>query len=376
MKCKPLKISFCIVCMNRLHQLRETLIQNIKDNEDYPELEFIVLDYNSQDGMAEWIKKNVNEFISNKRLIYYRTNEPLSFSHSHSKNLAFNLANGDIVCNINADHYTGKGFAHYINERFNEDNNCVLTTIDFYKTNRNYNPSKDVFGRVCVKKSDFLKIKGFDERMNRYGFEDWDFINRLELMGVKRVLIGDFKYLKFISHGEEERFSLNVDHLESFYVNYITPSISEVLFFLKDRSYERGILIDNSTINSEDYKYASQIRNCRFEYTVQDPGWETGHWDLNLNNYTLSLISDKGSETKIGDFKKELNDNDYFEIKDNRYFRLTEASIIQNLLEFNYLFYNRSLMEKNLETNTPIVNKNFGEAIVFKNFKSGQPIYV
>jgi len=145
--------------MNRLRQLTETLIQNIKDNDEYPELEFIVLDYNSQDGLADWIKENVNELISNKRLIYYRTNEPLSFSHSHSKNLAFNLANGDIVCNINADHYTGKGFAHYINERFNEDNNCVLTTIDYHKTKENYNPPKDVFGRVCVKKNDFLKKK-------------------------------------------------------------------------------------------------------------------------------------------------------------------------------------------------------------------------
>ena len=145
--------------MNRLHQLSATLIQNIVDNDDYAELEFIVLDYNSQDGMAEWIKENVGEFINSGRLHYYRTNEPLSFSHSHSKNLAFNLANGDVICTINADHFTGKGFADHINKKFNENDNCVLTPVDYHKTKENYNPPKDVLGMVCVKKNDFLKVR-------------------------------------------------------------------------------------------------------------------------------------------------------------------------------------------------------------------------
>lgn len=376
MKHKPLKISFCIVCMNRLHQLSQTLVQNIMDNEDYPELEFVVLDYNSNDGMAEWIKENVNEFIGNGRLQYYRTNEPLSFSHSHSKNLAFNLASGDIVCSINADHYTGNGFAHYVNEMFNENGNCVLTTIDRHKTKKGFHPPKDVFGKVCVKKGDFLKVKGFDERMNRYGFEDLDFINRLELIGLKRLIIDDFKYLEFISHTDEERFSLNADQLESFYVNYITPSVSEVLFFYKDRSYESGVLIDNSTKNSEDFNYAFQKRHYHFEYTVQQPGWETGHWDLNLNNSVLRLISDKGLEMKTGELKNDLNSNTCLDIKNRRYFRLTDTSIIKNILEFNYFSYNRSLLEENLDNNTAVVNKNFGEAVVFKNFQSGRPIYI
>jgi len=311
---------------------------------------------------------------SNGRLLCYRTNQPLSFSHSHSKNLAFNLAGGDIVCNINADHYTGKGFARYVNEMFNENGNCVLTTIDRHKTKKDYHPAKDVFGKVCVKKDDFLKISGFDERMNSYGFEDWDFVNRLELIGLKRVLIDDFKYLEFISHNDEERFSLSADNLESFYINYITPSVSEVLFFYKDRSYERGVLIDNSTINSEDLNYAFQKRQYHFEYSVQRPGWETGHWDL--DNTTLTLIAEKGCGTKTGKLKSDLNNNTYFDVNGKRYFRLADPSIIKNILEFNYFSYNRSLLEENLETNTALVNKTFGKALVFKNFQPTLPIHI
>ena len=43
------QISFCITCMNRLKHLQETLEKNILDNFLVDEVEFVVLDYNSQD---------------------------------------------------------------------------------------------------------------------------------------------------------------------------------------------------------------------------------------------------------------------------------------------------------------------------------------
>ena len=49
------QISFCITCMNRLKHLQETLEKNILDNFLVDEVEFVVLDYNSQDGLEEWI---------------------------------------------------------------------------------------------------------------------------------------------------------------------------------------------------------------------------------------------------------------------------------------------------------------------------------
>jgi hypothetical protein len=77
-----------VVCMNRLHQLKQTLMQNIADNADYEQLEFVVLDYNSKDGMEEWVKQNLAGQIKTGRVVYYKTIEPESWSPSHSKNLA------------------------------------------------------------------------------------------------------------------------------------------------------------------------------------------------------------------------------------------------------------------------------------------------
>src|SRR6187402_755906 len=119
MKLINYKISFCIVCMNRLHQLKETLKANIIDNEDYEQLEFILLDYNSKDGLEVWVKENFYDFIATGRLIYYRTDLPQNWDPSHSKNVAFKLASGEIICNLWADYFAGAGFASYINEQFN-----------------------------------------------------------------------------------------------------------------------------------------------------------------------------------------------------------------------------------------------------------------
>ena len=180
------KISICTVCMNRLHQLEQTLIKNIEDNNSYNEVEFVVLDYNSQDGMEEWVKQNLSSYINTGKLVYYKTTEPQKWSPSHSKNLAFKLATGDIICNIWSDYFTGKDFAEFVNRSYQNDPNIVMTPIDFHKTKPGYHPPGDVLGKVCVRKTDFLKVHGFDERMDRHGFEDYDFVNRLDALSCNK----------------------------------------------------------------------------------------------------------------------------------------------------------------------------------------------
>ena len=54
------QISFCITCMNRLKHLKN-FEKNILDNFLVDEVEFVVLDYNSQDGLEEWIAQSYDE---------------------------------------------------------------------------------------------------------------------------------------------------------------------------------------------------------------------------------------------------------------------------------------------------------------------------
>lgn len=361
-----------MVCMNRLHQLKETLLQNIQDNADYDELEFIVLDYNSQDGMEQWAKESLGEYITSGKLIYYRTPDPTTFSHSHSKNMAFKLAGGDIVCSINADHYTGKGFAAYVNKAFNTDENIVLTTIDFHGTQKNYFPAKDVFGRVCVKKSDFLKVKGFDERMDQYGNEDFDFINRLEFAGLKRAFIEDFSFLNFIPHSQDERYSLDEENLLGIYVKYAEPFASELLILYKDGQFKSGLLINNKHLNAGDISYAYSPRGHRYKLTVKGPGWEKGIWKDNPAEQSIDFCPN-GNVPPFRLKKNIINNDMVLESKtgDKTYYALTNAANIRIIMAFDYFFHNRFIMEKNLEQRRISGNNmGFGDGILFKNFST------
>lgn len=368
------KISFCIVCMNRLHQLKRTLLQNIADNQQYTSLEYILLDYNSQDGLEEWAKENLGEFIANNRLVYYKTFEPAVFNHSHSKNVAFSLATGEIVCNINADHYTGAEFASYVNQQFTTDNNIVLTPVDFYKTKKDHRVPKDVYGKVVVKKNDFLAIKGFDEQMKGYGFEDWDFINRLELINVKRVLIEDCNFLQFISHGQDERFTLPTDHFKRLYVHHCTPSISEIIYIYKDNYYERGVLIDNSTQEADKYVHAYKPRTYLFEYGVKNLAWESGQWKELPEGDCIQFSSRYGPGFIL---QRVFYDQEALMCKRTKaiFYPITSRSIVNNLLQFNYDLHNRLILENNLKYKKYITNLcDFGKVTVFKNFQYDIPI--
>lgn len=375
MALKKYKISFCTVCMNRLHNLKETLQRNINDNEDYDNLEFVVLNYNSKDGMEEWIKENMSEFILSGKMIYYRVNEPQKWNPSHSKNLAFKLASGDIICNIWADYYAGAAFAKFTNQQFNKDENIVLTPIDFHKTKPGFYPPPDTLGRVCVKKSDFLKVGGFDERMNKHGFEDYDFINRLELIGIKRVLIDNFSFLGYVSHPDSERYSLPEQNTFELLLGYISPWMSECVILYNNKTFERGVLVDNSTINATDYHYAYKPRTNRFMYTVYDDKWEIGTWEK-TESQKIFLYTKAGKKViciKTLHCMIDLS----FDQKDARvFYHITDDDIIKGLMIFKHFYHTRSLMEDNLEKKKIRANgQNFGKAMVHKNFAS-QPIYI
>ncbi len=195
------KISLCVTSMNRLHHLAQTLPRNLADNSSYPNVEIVLLDYNSSDGLEKWAKQNLREWIKAGRLVYFRTSDAAHFNRSHARNLAFRLATGDIVCTIDADNFTGRGFAHYVNERFNRYQDIYLRP-DFDGAHVRL---RDAFGRICVRKKDFLKIEGYDERLVEYGYEDIDLCRRLEKLGLKPRLIEDERHLQYIDHGNRER---------------------------------------------------------------------------------------------------------------------------------------------------------------------------
>ena len=197
-------IAFCTTCMNRLYQLKETLKVNITDNQSYPKLVFVLIDYNSQDGLEEYVKKNLSKYINKGTLVYYKTNQPQKFHASKAKNLAHFLADADIVCNVDGDNFTGKDFAFYINYIFNKYGSNHI--FQFHKP-----PFWGTIGRLALSKENFIKLGGYDENLLPIGHEDMDLVQRAISLGLplRRDPIENFQ--KFISNSLLEKAANSSD---------------------------------------------------------------------------------------------------------------------------------------------------------------------
>lgn len=170
------KISICTTCMNRASDLKKTLVQNIKDNSDYPNIEFVVLNYNSQDNMHKLMQSNdIRYLIKMGKIKYLITKTPKYYSMAHSRNIAFKNATGQIVTNVDADNFTGKGFAAFLNKLAE-----ICPEKAFFAKGK-----RMMHGRIGMYKTDFLEMGGYDENLSGYGFDDHDLMIRSMTKGFK-----------------------------------------------------------------------------------------------------------------------------------------------------------------------------------------------
>lgn len=174
------RIAICTTCMNRLDDLRLTLPDNIAANSDYENLEFVLLDYNSRDGLSNWIQDRFPRELASGRLRYFHTTEPEFYEMGHSRNLAFALADADLVTNVDADNWALAGFARHLN--------CLANQVPvrgvFIKSWQRMN------GRVAFYKSEWQSLGGYDESFVGYGFDDADLVCRALAQGFTLARFG------------------------------------------------------------------------------------------------------------------------------------------------------------------------------------------
>lgn len=353
---KKYKISLCTVCMNRLYQLKETLPKNISDNLEYGSLEFVVLDYNSNDGLEDWIVTHMAEYLKIGVLKYLRTTEPKYFLRSHSKNIVHKHSSGDIVCNVDADNFIGSGFAAYINDVFNRHKDCYLS-VDRKKS------SPDFYGRICLWKADFWKINGYDEKMVGYGFEDYDLWNRLELIGRNAVYINDQKFLSSLKHDDIERIkneSITKD-ISAIYVRYLNHAASEFLYLFQNKKFYLGKIVINKLYNSESTDNLFNIKSPEHYNSLLDNIWFEGMWTKTASGIIL-IDEKKGAIELIKTNNEILSKKKSFGVSEE-YLPVKRKSKISELIMFFSQINNRIIMEKNKMDKTFKVNiQGFGVA--------------
>jgi len=183
--------------MGRINHLQQTLPANLQDNQDTACVEFVLVDYSSPDKLEKWVKETMMTYINTGYLAYYSASGFKHFHMAHAKNIAHRLAQGEIVCNLDADNFTNRGFSQYLISIFSDSNKLIVRSAI----------GKSVNGRIAMRKIDFHAIGGYDERMAYgWGFEDRDFIKRAHMAGMREHLIpATSPFLTAIEHKNSER---------------------------------------------------------------------------------------------------------------------------------------------------------------------------
>lgn len=194
-------IVFVTTCKGRAQHLKLTLPQNLADNADYHDCKFVVLDYSSEDDLLGYLS-NFEASLLSGRLSVYSLRGADKFRMAHAKNVAHRcglLEGADILVNLDADNYTGPGFARWIAENW-KDNHFMWARIKAGMSN-----FRGCSGRIAVTARQFLCAGGYDEKYETWSPDDKDFNARLCRIGFEGIEI-DPQFLQVVLHNDKMRF--------------------------------------------------------------------------------------------------------------------------------------------------------------------------
>lgn len=174
-------LSYCISIMNRLHQLEKTLRENIDNSSD--KSEFIIIDYNSNDGLKNYIYTNFVKEILCGKLKYYYTEKIKIWHGSICKNTTHTRATGKYLINLDCDNFIGiDGDILILNAFYENGDDIIISQTNSIVSSGNG-------GRISISKENFINLGGYDESFYPMGYQDYDLIERAKKYGLKYINI-------------------------------------------------------------------------------------------------------------------------------------------------------------------------------------------
>jgi len=170
-------ISYCISIKNRLHQLKITLPENLKNTNQ----KIIICDFNSNDGLKDYIYNNYQNDITSKKLEYYFIDN--NYWHaSKCKNITHSKAKTKYIVNLDCDNFIGENSDEKLLKLLND--NTIVWQNDNIMGSGNC-------GRISMTKENFDKLGGYDESFYPMGYQDVDIVERAKLMGLKLIIFNE-----------------------------------------------------------------------------------------------------------------------------------------------------------------------------------------
>lgn len=189
------KISIITVNFNKGEFIEETILSVI--NQNYKNVEYIIIDGASTDNSVEIIKRY-------EKYLYYWISEP-DKGMTDALKKGFNKASGDILCWINSDDLFTEGALNKVIEIYNKTNFDVLhgatylvdinkkilkKNYSYFSTYKSHNFGATVFNQPSTfwKKELYDRVGGVD--LNFFITMDGDLFSRfLEVKNIKQIIV-------------------------------------------------------------------------------------------------------------------------------------------------------------------------------------------
>jgi len=194
-------VKYCIVttCMGRAEHLKVSLPMMLA--QDYDDYGVMVMDWDSKDDLGQ---------------VLYANRGLRLHSLARGNQEHFHLSAARNSCAQHAIDHLGPEWLVFIDADillppdFLTRNDSLLTTQAgadcFLQSERLDDGDVQIWGSCIVRASDWKRVKGYDEDITGYGFEDNDFYERLMAIGIERCRM-DLEGVTAIQHPEELRFA-------------------------------------------------------------------------------------------------------------------------------------------------------------------------
>eukprot|EP00172_Hildenbrandia_rubra_P002537 Plantae.Rhodophyta-Hildenbrandia_rubra.ctg3438.p1 GENE.Plantae.Rhodophyta-Hildenbrandia_rubra.ctg3438~~Plantae.Rhodophyta-Hildenbrandia_rubra.ctg3438.p1 ORF type:complete len:739 (+),score=100.20 Plantae.Rhodophyta-Hildenbrandia_rubra.ctg3438:301-2517(+) len=189
-------VSLVASCMNRHSALKNVLDAWMKvDGVD----EIILVDWSSSPPLKDLVDSIRG---SDSRVKLIRVDGEKRWVLSRAYNLAIKAASRDKIIRTDCDYSIGRNFLKSHNLTTNGPKGSRFFAGD-YRQARNEN-EVHLNGAVFINRADFLRIGGYDERIQTYGWDDEDLYGRLTKAGVSKHNIS-YEHVNHVPHGNEDR---------------------------------------------------------------------------------------------------------------------------------------------------------------------------
>lgn len=176
-------LSFIVTCKGRLGHLKQSLPLLAAQ----PGGDVIVVDYDCPDGTAAWVA-SVHPSVHVVKVL-----DRSEFNLGDARNRGAHAARAPWLCFIDAD--------ILVDPEFSDALRAILCRPHYLVA---HTPSPQMHGTIVVAKEDFLRISGYDEVFEGWGWEDFDIRERLDLANaVERTFPSTL--LTEIEHSDTER---------------------------------------------------------------------------------------------------------------------------------------------------------------------------